>query len=530
MVPNLYLMGRKKPTSQIFASAHSFSNPEGLERSVVTDRQVRWDESTIMWGDDDCLPMRILSAVNSSPTTTSCLGKVADYMQGSGFSDKELMRLPIDMNGTTLWELHSNICDYMSKLEGFTTRFTFDGKGDITNTYLMGIESCRLKRPDNAQGRNIKEIKYNPYWGTSEFKLENTICYNVWEPDKIKRYQEVSNAETDYTGQVYFYGNPRAPYKFYPIPKYWSGSNWIYVDAQVQAFIKKLLDNGFFQSVLINMIGDPTQPSKNPKYQVDVTGTDGTVRKEWDGKTTVGVEFQEMMSKAFSGFDKTGTAMVFWAQTLNEIAKIEAFPVNANFDNISGTMTNAIRGITIATEVPAVLANLPQQVSSLGSDGEAMRMAVELMQARVKEYQNVLEQFYNLVLLPNIQNKTQSRVKIVNHAPLSNQIQVPDKVWEWMNDEEKADFVRVNVPSVKVIRPVVAPVTPTTPGQEPATEAKVNEALKGLKVSEINRIKNVANKVEKGALTYEQGKQLLQSYGFDDEQIKAWLTEEAVTV
>jgi len=521
-------MGRKKPTSQPYASAHPFSRPEGLDRSVVTDRQVRWDESTIMWGDDDGLPMRILSAVNASPTTTSCLGKVADYMQGSGFSDKELMRMPIDKDGTTLWELHANICDYMSKLEGFTTRFTLDGKGDITNTYLMGIESCRFKRPDQSQSRKIREIKYNPYWGTSEFKPENTICYNVWEPDKIKRYQEVKEADEKYQGQVYFYGNPRAPYKFYPIPKYWSGSNWVYVDGQVQSFIKKLLDNGFFQSVLINMIGDPTQPSKNPKYQVEKTGTDGTIRKEWDGVTTVGIEFQEMMSKAFSGYDKSGTAMVLWAQTLDEMAKIEAFPVNTNFDNISGTMTNAIRGITIATEVQAVLANLPQQASSLGSDGDSMRMAVELMQARVKEPQNVLEQFYNGVLLPNLQVKTSARVKIVNHAPLSNQIQVPDKVWEWMNDEEKADFVRTNVPAVKVIRPVVvAPtVAPgTTNGQE-----KVNEALKGLKVSEINRIKNVANKVEKKALTFEQGKQLLQSYGFDDEQIKAWLTEEEVTV
>lgn len=527
-------MGRKKPTSQPYASAFSFSQPSGLERSVVTDNQVRWDETTIKWGEDDALPMRQLSAVNESPTATSCLGKVADYMQGSGFTDKGLMTMAVDKDGTTLWDLHARLCDYMAKLEGFSTRFTFDMQGDITNTYIIGTESCRFVRPGHSKSRKISEIKYNPYWGTSQFTPDLTECYNVWEGDRIKRYQQISGADAEkYNGQVYFFGNPRAPYKFYPIPKYWSGANWIYVDGQVQSFIKKLLDNGFFQSVLINMIGDPTQPSKNPKYQTKKTGTDGAVRMEWDGKTTVGLEFQEMMSHAFSGHDKSGTAMVLWAQTMNDMAKIQAFPVNTNFDNISGTMTNAIRGITIATEVQAVLANLPQQASSLGSDGEAMRMAVELMQARVKEPQNTLEQFYNMVLLPNVQQKTNARVKIINHTPLSNQIQVPDKVWEWMNDEEKAAFVRENVPAVTVIRvPVVAPATapPTSPdlGQG---EAKTTGALKDLKMSEVNRVTNIVAKVANGKLTRAQGIQFLKDYGFTDEQIKDWLPEEeAVTV
>ena len=534
----MYSMGRKKATSQIFASAISYNNPEpvALERTAAVDQQVQSTENTIIWGEDDALPLRILQAINSSPTATSCLGKVSDYMQGSGFTDPWLQAHPIDKDGTTLGQLHNQLCDYMAKLEGFSTRFTFDKKGDIVSCFVMSLESCRFVRPATQESRKIREIKYNPYWGTPLYKQDLTACYNVWEADSAKRYQEISNADPKkYNGQIYFEGVARAPYKFYPVAKYWSGSSWIYVDAQVQSFIKKMLDNGFFQSVLINMIGDPTQISKNKKYQVKKTGTDGSVRMESNG-TTVGEEFSEMMQGMFSGHDKAGTAMTFWSMNKDSVASIQAFPVNANFDNISGTMTNAIRGITIATEVPAILANLPQQVSSLGSDGAAMRVAVELMQARVKEPQQILENFYNKVLLPNMQNKTSARVKIKQHAPISNQVVVEDKVWEWMNDEEKAEYVRNNVPAVTVKRvpvvtPVTAPITTPSPGEQPtegqpeSAQPTVNDALKGLKLSDINRMSSIVAKVAKGAMTYDQAKILLQSYGLNDEQIDAWLVK-----
>lgn len=532
-------MGRKKPTSQIYATAYSYKKPEALEREIVKDQQTRFDEETILWGDqDDSLPLRILQAVNQSPTTTSCLGKVADYMQGSGFTDKGLMQMPVDIDGTTLWDFHARLCDYMAKLESFSTRFTFNRAGEIVNSYVLGTESCRFVKPSHSKSRKISQIKYNPYWGTSLFSHNDTTVYPVWEPSQELRYAQISksvekNESNKYNGQVYFYGNPRAPYKFYSVPKYWSASFDIYSDAAISSFVKTGLDNGFFQSVLINMIGDPTQPSKNPKYQKKVTGTDGRVRYEWDGVTTVGMEFQDMMSKSFSGYDKAFKAMVMWAMNEQASAKIQPFPQNQNFQLVDTLEIRTMRKIATATEVQAILANLPQQTSSLGSDGDSIRMSIELMQARVREPQITLEQFYNTVLLPNMAEKTGARVKIVNHTPLSNQIQVPDKVWEWMNDVEKAAFVKAHVPSVTVSRETqvtatqAAPAAPqTTIGTDTAAvQPQVNEALKGLKLSDINKLSSIVAKVAKGTVTYDQAKIILQGYGLSDEQIDAWLVK-----
>lgn len=237
-----------------------------------------------------------------------------------------------------------------------------------------------------------------------------------------------------------------------------------------------------------------------------------------------------MMSKSFSGYDKAFKAMVMWAMNAEASAKIQPFPQNQNFQLVDTLEVRTMRKIATATETQAILANLPQQTSSLGSDGDSMRMAVELMQARVREPQVTLEQFYNTVLLPNMAEKTGARVKIVNHTPLSNQIQVPDNVWEWLNDVEKAAFVKAHVPSVTVSRettPTTATVTPQAPnGTETAVaQPQVNEALKGLKISDINKLSSIVAKVAKGALTYDQAKIILQGYGLSDEQIDAWLVK-----
>ena len=526
-------MGRKpaavQPNPTVFALSKP-DEPQALERTQHVKNQVWTKENTLIYGANDDLPLRILDAINKSPVTTSCLGKVETFIKGSKFTEKDLMTLPIDEEGTTLWTLHCQICKYMATLEGFSVRFTFNGAGEITNSYNMNFESLRFVAPDRETSSKICNIKYNPYFGTQEYKDEFTKEYHLWDrrelPDQIAEGHK-------FKGQVYYYGELRPPYKFYPRPKYWAAEKWIYVDNAIQTFHKSNTDNGFFLSSLMTMIGDPNALSKNPKYLSEVTGTDGVKRMENVKKVTVGQEMNEALGDMFSGASKAGRTFVQWAQNIDDAAKIQSFPANTTFDVFAGTLIDTIRGITIATEVPAILANLPQQASSLGSDGNSMQKAVELMQASVASKQTILEEFYNNILLPNLANKTEKRVTIVNYSPINVPAEVPDKIWEWLNDKEKEDFVRSNYPNINVVPRVAvmpaapAPVVPGQPPEESAMEVnKVNEAIKNLKISDINRIMSIVNKFEKSVLTYEQAKQILSGYGLDDEQIKAWLTDE----
>lgn len=532
-------MGRKPVEKYISPTAGNTTvyglkeSPQALDRSQATLSQIWQSEGIIIWGENNDLPMRILDAVNNSPTTISCLDSVETFLKGAKFTDPGLMTMPIDKDGTTLWELHSQLCHNFTMLESYSTRFTFDSQGRITNTYSLGPETNRFMAPKIQKSKRITEIKYNPYWGTSDFKQDYSQIYPVWDPSQIKN--QINEKGSSYLGQIYFYGSLRAPYKFYSVPKYWTGKHWIYTDAAIALFHHNNTDNGFFQSMLMTMIGDPNQKSKNPKYQKEVEGTDGTKRKE--PTKTVGEEFDDMMANQFSGVKKAGNAMVLWARNKEESPGVVAFPANQQFDVLSGTLTDTIRGITISTRVQAILCNLPQAVNSLGSDGNSIQKSVELMQARVASGQNNLENFYNNVMIPNLQTKTAARVKLVNYRPISVSFDVPDKVWEWMNDKEKSSFLKKNFPDITIDeqrftqQASVAPALDENGQPLPAAVIpQVNENIKGLTQKNINDLVSTVRKVDKGILTYEQAKQILMGYGLSEENIKAWLKEEPITV
>lgn len=504
----------KKPAISPHVSVYG---PVALEREVQTDRQARWDEETLIWGDADDLPLRILNAVNKSPTTMGCLDATEAFISGSGFTDEGLMNMVVDKDGTTLWELHCQLAQSMTYLESFGVNFKFDQKGRITNSYHQGPECLRFVK---SKTKKIETIKHNPYFGTAEYKIDFTTCYPVFDISKVEEQVQTALETGEYGGQMYFWGTTRPPYKFYPIPKYWTGEKWIYVDAGIQEFHKENMDNGFFQSVLFNIIGDPNQKSRNPKYMKLETQTDGSTKRVPD--KTIGEELDDQMSKKFAGTKKAGGAMVFWSQNADSSVKITAFPVNAQFDVLAGTFQDAIKGICIATKVDPIL--LALQGNGLINSGDSARAVIEYMQSKVVRHQKVLENFYNTIMLPNLQTKTQAKVVIKNYSPISLSVTVEDKFWEVFSDAEKKEYVKKNVPGAQeIIKDPPQVVDPQT--GEPLTpeETQLSEGLSKLSMIEIVRIQGIVNRFRKGLLTIDVAKQLIKAKGLTDLEINTWL-------
>lgn len=521
-------MPRKK--ADIFPNPTAFSRngkqPQAsVKREISTRSQINTQENTIIYGEDDALPLRIAKLVNESPATMACINTVSKYIKGSGFSNKDLMKLKIDKNGTTLWQLHTQLCDMLALFDGFAVNFKFEAGGGITNTYILSFESVRLTKPDD--NGYINKVKYNPYFGTSEYKKDFTVDYYTFNIDEVgEQMQADGNA---FNGQVYYYGKTSPVYRFYPVPEYWTAKNWVQIDAKIQEFHNENLENGFFQSVLMNVIGDPSQPSKNPKYQKTISDSTGTKRKE--STKTVGEEFNEMMSEAFSGSRKAGTALALWAQNHDSAVKIQPFQTNSNADLFTALQDLTTKNITIATQVPGILANISEGVN-LGSGGSEIQKAVELMQSRVAEEQELLEQFYNEVLLPNLSKPVTDKVEITNFSPVTVTVEIDDKFWEAMDADERRDFIRANVPGVKLKEAVkIAPPAVDAQGNvvPQPEEVKVNENLKNMTGRQLQGVQRIVRKFNKGELTMDQAKQLLKSgFGFSDIDVNDWLitTEE----
>lgn len=507
-------MGRPKKT--ISPSPAVFA----LNREVVTDNQVRWDEDTIIWGEGDNLPLRIMDAVNRSPTTSACLDIFGNFMAGEGFTDPELESLIVDDDGTTLLEFHNQLVQYLTLLDAFSVNIKVNQKGLITNAYCVGPETVRFVK---YKGTKVHVIKRNPYFGTSQFKPDFTCAYPVYDPATAKETIQSVEDPAKFEGMMYFYGAVKPPYKFYPVPKFWSAEKWIYVDAEIQSFHKSNLDNGFFQSALLNVIGDPNQPSKNPKYTKQVEGTDGQTRTQ--SAKTVGEEFNEQMNQIFSGARKAGTAMVLWSKNADEAVKVSSFPVNSQFDVLSGTFTDAIKGICIATNIDPIL--LAIQGNGLVNSGDSIRAVIDYSQSKVKRYQYVLENFYNKTLLPNLQNKTKAVVQIKPYVPVTTSVTVEDKFWEVLSDQQKKDFVKQNVKGMSDIIKDEIIVDPETGDPVTPQETQLNENISKMSTLDIIRMQGIANRFNKGLLTLDQAKMLLKGKGLSDLDVNTWLGVEA---
>jgi hypothetical protein len=528
------------PSPTVFGGKRS--DPENLKRQISTPNQRNWAEGTILYGDDDALPLRIAQAVEESPAASACIDTIAQFIKGSGFSEPELMELEIDTQGTKLWDLHCNLADSLALFWGFAVNFKFNNGGKIINTFQMPFESCRFKEP-GEESPYITQIKFNPYFGTLENKVQYTKEYDVFNikevTNTISKLQ--GQARKEWKGQIYYYGKTSPLHRFYPVPRYWSAKEAIQADHKLQEFHNEELDNGFFQSVLINAIGDPNQWSKNPRLQKEELQSDGVTKRKV-ATHTVGEEFNEQMSGSFSGSKKAGTAMVLWSNSSNDAIKVQPFPTGINGDRIISTQDSITKTITIATKVPSILANISEGVS-LGSGGSEIQKAVELMQSRTSEWRTILENFYNNILFPNLETPVSLKAEIQNFNPISEPVEIEDKFWEFMNEAEKVAFMKKNLPHVEIIRtetPVVAPVAPVinpeTGEPEPVpvqAPPQVNESLKNLNQKQLDKVLAVVGRyniwlidpANKKALTFDQAKSFLLSYGILDSEIPIWLSE-----
>jgi hypothetical protein len=423
------LTGRNIPEAQ---------SPEALKREATTRSQVNFAEDTIIYGEDDAVPLRLAQAVQESPAASACISTISKFIKGASFSDKDLMKVKINKTGQTLWDLHCVLSNNLALFEGFALNFKYNESYKITNIYVLGFENVRMVKPEDDLATEITHVKYNPYFGTQEFKKEFTKCYPLFDlkllPDQIADLDTIEKRKA-FPGQVYYYGSTKPLYRFYPVPDYWSCKKWIYIDAKIQEFHAENLENGFFQSVLMNVIGDPNALSKNPRLQEEYTDENGVKKKR--ATKTVGEEFNDSMAANFSGTRKAGNVMVQWSLNDKDKPLVTEFPSNTNADLFNTLQNLTTKNITIGTNVPSILANIHEGVS-LGSDGNTIQKSVEIMQSNVKEKQNLLMSLYNDIIIPNLHLEEKVKlttVEIVQFNPITTKIEIEDKFWEALTPE-----------------------------------------------------------------------------------------------
>ena len=382
---------------------YNYDPSDGVNTKVSINDSLGYIE----FGKRDSFPNFLLDSVDGSHTASSCIDTIITFLEGDGFTQESLGNLKVNKD-QTFTDFHSGISQDEGYFEGFYINVRYNPLGKISYINKLPFDLCRLGIPNKETGK-ISHIYYNPYFGTEDYKKEDTVIFPVYNPntplEEMKDIIEVNKGleedeQLEYKGQVLFVKEQRPQNKFYPIPYYWSGYRWFNVEQKVGEFHNENLDNNFFLGGIIKMVGDPNEAFETT---TNAEGEEITTK-------TVGQAFDEKMSTLFSGSTKGGKTLVTWSDVKGEFPEIEAFPTNAN-DALFVTLQNlAVDNIVIACSVPPVLGNI-QTAGKLGASQEISN-AVALMHGRIKKRQNKLERTYDMLLSNSIWASQVEPVKI----------------------------------------------------------------------------------------------------------------------
>src|SRR5687768_5001705 len=131
--------------------------------------------------DNNSFPNILADLVAGSPTATSCLSTLADFIAGEGFNQgKTLEDFVLNKQGLTFSQFHNVCSDTMAHEWGVASLVKFNKAGGITEVFDVPFGYCRLGVPDSKG--IISKIKYNPYFGTSLYDHKDTVEYDVFNP------------------------------------------------------------------------------------------------------------------------------------------------------------------------------------------------------------------------------------------------------------------------------------------------------------------------------------------------------------
>lgn len=424
-------------------------------------RHQKTPEGYLPYFKDDRFPLYWHKTISESPSASSCVSTIIDFLEGFGFSDTDLEKLVVNSQGETLFQIHQKTSASFGEFEGFYWHFMFNPSTKIVEWRILPFESCRLGVPDDRGW--ISKIYYNPFFGTDEYVADygkykkDTIEYHAYNPVGIQA--QIAKEKDKYQGQVLFVGTTTATSRFYPYPEAMSAEKWMKIETGTADYHEDNINNGLHQPYILVMKGNPNDPSTNPEYSSS------------EHPITVAQEFNNVIGDNFMGAKRVGNVMVQWVNIRagEEVPEVVPIPSNANGELFINLDDQATKKITVAFKVPAILANINEGVS-LGGDGNMIRVAVKLMQQRSVKKQRVLTDAYRIALT-KLEKPYLKEVVIVPWNPYPELEVIDDKIWEAMTVEERRKWINDNTEIVLFEDDSLESADPVQPAQARITNA-----------------------------------------------------------
>lgn len=406
-----------------------------LKKQAVPSSKIDTSENITTWevsgskGSND-FPQQLLQNVYNSPAASAAIELWQEFTEGDGFVVEQNNEIKVSAK-ETLRDLHSSLSSDISSMWGCAILVSYSLDGRKKSFKHLPFESTRLGNLENGV---TDRIYYNQYYGTADYEKKFTKWYYTYDPDPEKVKEQIlthkkllegKKVDFPYPGQVYWFSIERPLSRVYPQPFYYSAMSWFKIDADIQKYHSRNIDNNFLLSVLINKYGNPDTPA-------------GEKNSDGDFVSTVGEEFNKNMG-AFAGAENAGSVLVNWYEREEEKADISKFPINAN-DNLFQTLQNMVSDqISIGTKCPRILLG----ISTAGKLGDSQEIinAVKVMQSRTLRMREYLSRIYSIVLdnYSTVNKETDFSIRNINPFNI-----LPEWVVSALSVDQKAKYISEN--------------------------------------------------------------------------------------
>lgn len=307
--------------------------------TIKEDLKPKGNQEWLNYGKDNLYPQSVAKYFDSSPTNQSIVKYKSDLTSGEGFitSDEKLETFISENKlNKTLNRLAVDFILY----GGFAVQVISNLAGGIANIEYINFASIRVGLPNEK--KEVTNYYISTDWTQYKKSDYKPFTINAYNPKTLKKDKV----------QIYYYVQHYPNLYYYTQPDYSSALNYVELEAKLQKFHLRAVENNFTPPIQITF---PTVPSPEERQMI-----------------------KQDLEESFSGEDNALKPIVSFVEGVENKILIEPIQVTSNVDVYNSLNDLCITKITVAHRLTSPeLIGISSGGASLGGDANKIVVAYE---------------------------------------------------------------------------------------------------------------------------------------------------------
>lgn len=300
----------------------------------------------VLYGKDNMLPFHLIELFKSSPTNSSAVSTLHQFLCGEGLNKKVKNKT---FGEISFYEMFKKIMLDYALFGGFAIRILSDGR-------LQHIDFSTVR---SGKKNDLGIVDY--YYISNNWAKSST-------PENIEIANYFSDVKSAY-GKLYYFKEYTPNNEYYPLPKYYAGIEAIVSEAETLSYLRATLANSY-------------TPRNVFKFKQDFTPEDENM-------------LLYKMMEQYEGVENAGKPLILTNmqdETSVSIEKLDTQILDPSYQVINETV---IEKILAVHKLPRVLATL-NSPTGFSNTGEEVRVAFDVYNN--KEVKNTQNQIVELLI------------------------------------------------------------------------------------------------------------------------------------